>query len=75
MITLFVQILISLCLSTIIATLFSSWLNKRARKRAQAYHDTLFEIIPLSAVSHYDRNVVEPKPPAEADIKTSQFIR
>jgi len=50
-------------------------LTKRALKKRQVYLESFLEIIPRNAVSHYDRNVVEPRTPPEDDVKISQFIR
>ena len=72
MFTLFVQVLVSLCLSTIIGVLFSSWLNKRHRRRELEYQDSLFEIIPPCAVSHSDLDVIEPD---DNEVRVSKILR
>jgi hypothetical protein len=75
MVTLLIQLLISLALSSLIVFTIHLMLTKRALKKRQVYLESFLEIIPRNAVSHYDRNVVEPEPPAEVDVKVSQFIR
>jgi len=84
MVTLLIQLLISLALSSLIVFTIHVVLTRRALKKRQVYLESFLEIIPRNAVSHYDRNVVEPKPPTKyfgskpptrVDVKVSQFIR
>lgn len=75
MITLLIQLLISLTLSALIVFTIHLVLTKRALLKRQAYLESFLEIIPRDAVSHYDRNVVEPKPRGSINVKVSQFIR
>jgi hypothetical protein len=84
MVTLLIQLLLSLALSSLIVFTIHMVLTRRALKKRQVYLESFLEIIPRDAVSHYDRNVVEPKPPtkdsgpkppAQVDVKVSQFIR
>jgi len=75
MITLLIQLLISLALSSLIVLTIHMVLTRRALKKRQVYLESFLEIIPRNAVSHYDRNVIELKPPTRVDVKVSQFIR
>ena len=75
MVTLLIQLLISLALSSLIVFTIHLVLTKRASKKQEAYLESFLEIIPRDAVSHYDRNVVEPNPPEPIDVRVSQFIR
>ena len=75
MVTLLIQLLISLALSSLIVFTVHLVLTKRAMQKRQVYLESFLEIIPRNAVSHYDHNVVEPKPPEEVDVKVSQLIR
>jgi len=75
MVTLLIQILLSLALSSLIVFTIHMVLTRRALKKRQVYLESFLEIIPRNAVSHYDRNAVEPKPPARSEVKVSQFIR
>jgi hypothetical protein len=75
MTTLLIQIFISLSISTIIVFLLTLWLTKRSLAQRQVYLESFLEIIPRDAVSHSDRNVVEPKRLGSLDVRVSQFIR
>jgi len=75
MTTLLIQIFISLSISALIVFMLTLWLTKRSLAKRQAYLESFLEIIPRNAVSHSDRNVVEPKRPGSLDIRVSQFIR
>ena len=75
MVTLLIQLLISLALSSLIVFTIHLVLTKRALKKQEAYLESFLEIIPRDAVSHSDRDVVEPKRLASLDVRVSQFIR
>lgn len=75
MITLLIQLLISLTLSALIVFTIHLVLTKRALLKQQAYLESFLEIIPRDAVSHSDRDVVEPKRLGSLDVRVSQFIR
>ena len=75
MITLLIQLLISLVLSSLIIFTVYLVLTKRALKKRQVYLEAFLEIIPRDAVSHYDRNVVMPKRRDRFDVRVSQIIR
>lgn len=75
MTTLLIQVAISLTLSALIVFSFALWLTKRSLMKRQVYLESFLEIIPRDAVSHSDRNVVEPKPVGMLDVRVSQWIR
>ena len=75
MTTLLIQIFISLSISALIVFLLTLWLTKRSLAKRQEYLESFLEIIPRDAVSHSDRNVVEPKLPGRLDVRVSQWIR
>ena len=75
MITLLIQLLISLTLSALIVFTIHLVLTKRTLLKQQAYLESFLEIIPRDAVSHSDRDVVEPKRLGSLDVRVSQFIR
>lgn len=75
MTTLLIQLFVILSLATLIAFMLTLWLTKRSLTQRQAYLESFLEIIPHDAVSHSDRNVIEPKLPAGLDVRVSQFIR
>jgi len=75
MTTLLIQVALSLTLSALIVFSFALWLTKRSLAKRQEYLESFLEIIPRDAVSHSDRNVVEPKPPGRLDVRVSQWIR
>jgi len=54
MLTLLIQLLVSLSISSLIVLMLVRWLSKRTLKRDAAYVDSMFEIIPRDAVSHSD---------------------
>ena len=73
--TLLIQVALSLTLSALIVFTFALWLTKRSLAKRQEYLESFLEIIPRDAVSHSDRNVVEPRPPGRLDVRVSQWIR
>ena len=75
MVTLLIQLLISLALSSLIVFTIHLVLTKRALKKRQIYLESFLEIIPRDAVSHSDRDVVEPSSPDLIEVRISQFIR
>jgi hypothetical protein len=75
MITLLIQLLISLVLSSLIVFTIVLVLTKRSLMKRQTYLESFLEIIPRDAVSHSDRDVVEPDRPDLIEVRISQFIR
>ena len=75
MTTLLIQLLISLVLSSLIVFTIVLVLTKRALKKRQVYLESFLEIIPRDAVSHSDRDVVEPARSDLIEVRISQFIR
>jgi len=54
MLTLLIQLLVSLSISSLTILMLVHWLSRRTLKRDEAYVDSMFEIIPRDAVSHSD---------------------
>lgn len=75
MITLLIQLLISLALSSLIVFTIVLVLTKRSLMKCQVYLESFLEIIPRDAVSHSDRDVVEPERLDLIEVRISQFIR
>ena len=75
MTTLLIQVALSLTLSALIVFMLTLWLTKRSLAKRQTYLESFLEIIPRDAVSHSNRNVVEPKLPGRLDVRVSQWIR
>jgi len=75
MTTLLIQIFISLSISALIVFMLTLWLTKRSLMKHQEYLESFLELIPRDAVSHSDRDVVEPKRLGSLDVRVSQFIR
>ena len=75
MTTFLIQLFVSLSFSALIVFMLTLWLTKRSLMKRQEYLESFLEIIPRDAVSHSDRNVVEPRPPGALDVRVSQWIR
>ena len=75
MTTFLIQLFVSLSFSALIVFMLTLWLTKRSLMKRQEYLESFLEIIPRDAVSHSDRNVVEPRPPGRLDVRVSQWIR
>ena len=75
MTTFLIQLFVSLSFSALIVFMLTLWLTKRSLMKRQEYLESFLEIIPRDAVSHSDRNVVEPRPLGRLDVRVSQWIR
>lgn len=75
MTTFLIQLFVSLSFSALIVFMLTLWLTKRSLMKRQEYLESFLEIIPRDAVSHSDRNVVEPKLRGRLDVRVSQWIR
>ncbi len=60
MITLLLQLLVSLSISSLIVLMLVCWLTKRKRVADLAYVESMLEIIPCDATSHSISNIIEP---------------
>jgi len=75
MTTFVIQLFVALLLSSSIVFALTLWLTKRSLQQHQAYLESFLEIIPRDAVSHSDRDVIEPKTPYKLEVRTTQLIR
>ena len=61
MITLLLQLLISISISSLLVLMLVRWLAKRKRAADLAYVESMLEIIPRNAVSHSERDIIRKK--------------
>ena len=58
MLTLLIQLLVSLSILSLIVLTLVRWRARRTLKRELSYLDTMGDIIPRDAVSHSERDVI-----------------
>ncbi len=61
MITLLLQLLVSISISSLIVLMLVRWLAMRKRRADLAYVESRLEIIPRHAVSHHERDIIPQK--------------